>query len=222
MVIAIGLMITGTLLSPVFLGALTPSWAEWQRLSDIGQAYGAASSILSALALIAIGISISLQVKEMRLARSAALRAHHMQLMQIYIENPALHGAFGIPKNGLDRRLSIYLNLVLTFWEVLYTVDGMTDDTLAEYARHDLFSTEAGRRYWASTRDHRLAVAESKAYADFVHVIDKVWRECGGPVRSGGAAARSRPHHGRLAVTAAVAGGVAWWAFRSVKGRAKG
>ncbi|TDD15987.1 DUF6082 family protein [Nonomuraea diastatica] len=81
--IALGAL-AATLLSPLLLSLLLPARSHRPPPSDIGETYGAASAVLSALALIVIGV----QAREMRFAREEAERSHHFQLLQLQIENP--------------------------------------------------------------------------------------------------------------------------------------
>ncbi|MEO3799706.1 DUF6082 family protein [Nonomuraea sp. B1E8] len=146
-------------------------------MSDIGETYGAASAVLSALALIAIGASLFLQAREMKFSREEAERAHHFQLLQLQIENPVLSGAMHRADSGLDPRLHLYLNLVLSYWEMLFRVGQMHEPVLQEYARHDFLGTEVGRRFWEGTRGRRLALAKDRRSKQFVTVIDRAWRQ---------------------------------------------
>jgi hypothetical protein len=224
LLVAVACLIAMTIISPLFLKLFVPAGAEWQQLSAIGETYGAASAILSAFALIAIGFSLVLQSKEMRLSRSAAQRTHHLQLMQLQIEHPVLRDALGLPANGLDPRLHIYLNLVLSHWEALFMLGEMPEPVLLEYARNDFFSTQAGRRFWQSSREHRREVAGGKAGARFVAVMDIAWEqsEADEPTkvaaREAVIADRSRP---AALVAAAAAAGLIWWVSRVKTRRAR-
>ncbi|WP_406673762.1 DUF6082 family protein [Nonomuraea sp. N2-4H] len=208
---------TATLLSPLLLNVLVPASTRWQELSAIGETYGAASALLSAFALVAIGISLFLQAREMRFAREDASRAHHFQLMQLQIQNPALHNVLSRPDNGLEPATHLFLNLMLSYWEMLFKVGDMTEPALMEYARRDFFSTEAGRRFWADSREYRLAVANNRRAEQFVAAMDLAYRRSlEGPVaplsRTGAPAATpGRPAALHVAAAAAVAvAGISW------------
>ncbi|MEU4513577.1 DUF6082 family protein [Nonomuraea wenchangensis] len=159
-------------------------------MSAIGETYGAATAVISAFALVAIGFSLFLQVREMRFARAEAERAHHFQLMQLQIENPVLSDALSI-KSQLAPRVHIYLNLVLSYWEMLFRVGEMTEEQLV----------------WRATRDHRLLVVKDRRGERFISVMDQVWRQS----RS---TRTDRPVAGRnsavVTVTALVAAGIIW------------
>ncbi|MBB5776408.1 DUF6082 family protein [Nonomuraea jabiensis] len=204
---------TATLLSPLLLDLLVPAGSRWQQLSDIGQTYGAASAVLSAFALVAIGVSLFLQAREMRISREEAQRTHHLQLMQLQIENPALHRVLGMPHTGLDPRVHLYLNLLLSYWEMLFIVGELPESILVDYARTDFFGTEAGTRFWKGTREYRRLVARNRRSQRFVAAIDLAWRQslearpAETPVR--GSSPRP-PAVGAAAVVAAVGAAVAW------------
>ena len=49
---------------------------DWRHLADIGQAYGAASAIFSALAVAGVAAGLVYQARALRLARVQAIRTH--------------------------------------------------------------------------------------------------------------------------------------------------
>ncbi|MFI6792371.1 DUF6082 family protein [Nonomuraea sp. NPDC050383] len=171
----VGCVIAATMSSPLLLQAFLPAGYRWRELSDIGQAYGVASAILSALALAVIGLSFFLQVREAHYARKATQRTHHLQLMQLQMEHPVLHRALGAINSGLDPRLHLYLNLVLSYWEMLYEVREIPEPALVEVARTDFFGTPAGRSFWEATREHRRAAAQNRRAVRFTALIDSAW-----------------------------------------------
>lgn len=186
-------------------------------MSDIGETYGAASAVLSAFALVAIGVSLFLQAREMRFSRLEAERTHHFELMQLMIENPALNRALGMPRTGLDPGVHVYLNLVLSYWEMLFIAGEMTEPALMELACVEFFGTEAGTRFWEGTRVHRRRVAKSPRSEQFVEAIDRAWRQSltlrPAGSRDGGVPAFRSPRPAALGAAAAatVAGvGIAW------------
>ncbi len=65
--------VTGVLLLPLVLGRLFAAEGDYSRISDIGQAYGAASAVISAITL---GVLVLGQYKQ---ARHARLQARFFQ-----------------------------------------------------------------------------------------------------------------------------------------------
>src|SRR3954451_351917 len=77
------------LLSPLALNLFPPDRkADWERLSYIGQTYGAASAILSMLALGGVALSLLLQGRETKATREQALRGLHVDLIKIALDDP--------------------------------------------------------------------------------------------------------------------------------------
>ncbi|MFC7717696.1 DUF6082 family protein [Nonomuraea recticatena] len=47
-----------------------------------------------------------------------------------------------------------------------------------------MFTTEAGRRFWERTREHRMSVAKNKRHASFAMILDSVGKATPPPARS--------------------------------------
>jgi uncharacterized membrane protein len=77
-------------LSPIALGLYEGATSEWERLSFIGQTYGAASAVLSVLALIGVVVTLRVQARETRLAREEARRAAIGDLLRMAMDDPDL------------------------------------------------------------------------------------------------------------------------------------
>src|SRR5450755_2004474 len=56
---------------------------DWARLSNIGQTYGAASALLTGLALIGVAASIVFQVRAIQAGRVQSSREHHAHLVEM-------------------------------------------------------------------------------------------------------------------------------------------
>jgi uncharacterized membrane protein (Fun14 family) len=66
-ILIVAFILSLVLLSPVLLRQLGRiSGIDWARLSNIGQTYGAASAVLSAIALIGISLSLLVQARQAR------------------------------------------------------------------------------------------------------------------------------------------------------------
>ena len=75
-------------ISPLAMAGLGGLASDWGRLSLIGQTYGAASALLSVIALTGVGASLILQAKENRSNREQVLRTSHAELMRLAMDNP--------------------------------------------------------------------------------------------------------------------------------------
>ncbi|MFD1937134.1 MULTISPECIES: DUF6082 family protein [Nonomuraea] len=52
-----------------------------------------------------------------------------------------------------------------------------------------MFATEAGRRFWERTREHRMTVAKNRRHARFAGILDGVWKATPAPTPRTAAAA---------------------------------
>ncbi|GAA3123849.1 DUF6082 family protein [Nonomuraea salmonea] len=217
-----------TLFSPLLLDLLVPASPRWQELSAVGETYGAASAVLSAFALVAIGVSFSCRPGKCDSRVRTPLDRIISSSCSCRSKNPALHNALGRVDSGLDPATHLYLNLVLSYWEMLFNVGDMPEPVLVKYAQADIFSTETGRRFWVRTREHRRAVAKSRRAVRFVAALDLAYRRSleerpAPPSDAVVPAARSgRPAALLVAAAAAVAVAGISWLGRFRKRRAGG
>ncbi|MFE2526892.1 DUF6082 family protein [Streptomyces sp. NPDC059382] len=79
------------------LAASAPEDTDWDKLSDISQAYGAVSVVLSAIALVGVALSLLFQVRQARTSSEQTIRDSHLQLVTIALSNPDLLLAWSPP-----------------------------------------------------------------------------------------------------------------------------
>jgi hypothetical protein len=152
---------------------------RWWRLSNIGQTYGAASALLTALALIGVAGSIFLQAKEINANREQSSREHHAHLVEMALEDPVYQRCWGIEPSRLAPdafRQRSYLNLIVSHWERDYRVNGIAEHTLRGNLAQ-LFQGEAARQWWADTGDFRKASATSRRDKRVWRIADKEFRK---------------------------------------------
>src|SRR5690349_7054760 len=77
------------LFSPILLLRANHLTAQdWGTLSNVGQAYGGVSAILTALALIGVAASLLVQRQQADIARTQAIRAFQLQMLTLCLERP--------------------------------------------------------------------------------------------------------------------------------------
>lgn len=153
---------------------------QWEQLSNIGQTYGAASALLTGLALIGVVGSMVFQVRAIRVSQEQATREQHAHLVEMALTDPVYQRAWG----GLydvygssDRyRQHGYINLIVSFWRDHYVLDELRAHELRGLAA-SLFRGEAGRDFWADTRDMRLETAASGRDRRFCRIMDEEHRK---------------------------------------------
>lgn len=144
-------VVVAAVASPLLLGYLDAAggnW-DWQRLSAIGETYGAASALLSALAIGGVSLSLVLQARQTNQARTQAARQMHLELVKIAFEEPAYLACFGEDPapDGADARQLAYVNLIVSNWMARWDLRIVGEAPLRAAAAN-LFRTDIGRVYW--------------------------------------------------------------------------
>jgi hypothetical protein len=190
---------------------------EWERRSLIGQTYGAASAILSVLAIGGIAVSLFLQNRETKAAREQALRALHVDLIKTALDDPQLLSCWG-PFSGsvkvADRRKHMYTNLMVSHWQMMWEVNGLNEKHLRVLAQ-ELFAGENGRQFWSLMGAIRTDVEGGRRTKLFHTIVNEEYeraRLAGPPVQSqeplDSADTAAVPVSGHRTVTVAAALGV--------------
>ncbi|MEV6983207.1 DUF6082 family protein [Sphaerisporangium sp. NPDC051017] len=183
LLIVITLISTLVALSPLALNWLDGRAGDWERLSFIGQTYGAASALLSVLALIGVSVSLFLQAREAKATREQALRMLHADLMKMAMEDPLYRHAWGPFFDSDDHdgpREHMYVNLIVSQWSMEYELRTITDEHLRSIA-HVLFSGPAGRRYWNNVRDLRITSTSTRRERRFHEILDEEYHRADPP-----------------------------------------
>ncbi|WP_433177405.1 DUF6082 family protein [Actinoallomurus sp. CA-150999] len=164
--------------SPLALDVFHGSASHWNRLSSIGQTYGAASAVLSVLAVIGVAVTLVLQARDSRAIRLQAIRESHTRLLEMAMNDPELNkvwGPSGLSDPFVQQRQSMYANMIISQWEMSYATHSLTDDHLRLLAA-EFLSGAIGRDFWALAHRARLDTSESKLNRRFHEIIDKEYQ----------------------------------------------
>jgi hypothetical protein len=138
--------------SPVFLNQIGRiRGTDWQRLSNIGQAYGGASAILAGIALVGIASSLIIQVRQARADRVRLVREQHNELLRIVLGNPRVYApALGTrtPSTPDEVRQFLFTTMSMNASLVGYEMGIITKQSLIEEILPSAFATEPVRRWW--------------------------------------------------------------------------
>jgi hypothetical protein len=211
---------------------------NWIQLSYVGQTYGAASALLSGLALIGVSASIILQARAVNVSVEQSSREHHAHLVELALDEPAYQRAWGAnpsfyPPDGFRQRA--YLNLIVSHWQRDYQFKGITDKQLRGTVS-GLFQGEAARLWWASTGEIRVAASRNRRDKRFCRIVDEEFREAvasGPPLAPARAdtapvVASRRAAVGRLfsvggtVLFGAAVGAILEWSYRRTKASGEG
>ena len=145
--VALGLVVA-VLLSPLLMQVLLRLSDDWGELSDVGQAYGGVSAILSAAALCGIAASLILQYRNHRSSLLYNISQRHFELVRFTLENPVYSRSWGEDGAEEGYGLRSFCNLLTTHWLVLWRVGEIDDETLRGTAK-GFFRSDVSQRYWA-------------------------------------------------------------------------
>jgi hypothetical protein len=219
-VVTILIILAFIVLSPAVLGLLSGDSSYWTRLGNIGQTYGAASTLISVLALTGVAGSLFFQAREAKANRDQALRSLHLDLMKMAMEDETYARAWGPFFDNGDhqaQRQHMYVNLIIEHWRMMCEFGSMTEEHLRSVA-HVVFQGEPGRRFWANGRELRMRSSGSAFERRFHQVLDEEYRKAlaegpavAVPVRQSGEHRQTRPSepHGAPGPWRAVLGGAA-------------
>jgi hypothetical protein len=177
--------------SPVALDLFDGDAARWERLSFIGQTYGAASALLSAFALAGIVVTLVLQARDTKVSREQGQRLAHSELLKMALENPVYRRAWDpvLPGRDPDADLQqIYVNLIFSSWQMSFELKTM-DERLLRAVTSALFKGAAGRRFWAGARETRIATSATRRERRFHRIVDEMYQAAeaqGPPLPDGG------------------------------------
>lgn len=175
MILAFILLTAGVLLSPLALKSLGGNDTDgWQLLSNIGQAYGATSAILSAFALIIVSYTSFSQIGESRSRRHESNRLMHFELVKLAMDDGTLRASWGEKEADPENlRKIIYTNLVVDYWFHQYRVNVISEDELAFHA-HKFFSQQVAHDYWAQARPSWTPVFRNARERRFGELFDRM------------------------------------------------
>jgi hypothetical protein len=151
---------------------------NWNRLSEIGQTYGAVSAIIAAVALLGVATSLVIQIREAKAARNNAQRAHHVDLLRMAMDDPRYMECWGpyLTEKFDTECQYAYVNLIVTQWHSEYEIGEMTDVLLRATAA-SVFASLPGRRYWEASGSFWRDNYSGRRARRFFRVLDEVYHE---------------------------------------------
>ncbi|MFD7389409.1 DUF6082 family protein [Streptomyces sp. NPDC059852] len=152
------------LLSPLVLEGISGSrGVDWNRLSQVGAAYGFTSAIVSALALAGVALSLIVQNRQARAEQIQAIRSYYLELVRLELDDQALFqpvwGATDIVDPD-DQKRHVYADLMMNYAWMGFEIGTISESLLRDMVA-GMFSGRAGREYWS--RAHPSWTARSSA-----------------------------------------------------------
>ncbi|MFD7874467.1 DUF6082 family protein [Streptomyces sp. NPDC059766] len=189
--VLLGLGLLGLITStPFVLAAVAPSNTDWGKLSDISQAYGAVSVVLSAIALAGVALSLLYQVRQTRTSNEQAIRDGHLQLATLALSDPDLLQAWSPPVAPITlKRHQQHLITSLALGELLqrFRIGHLSIEKLAvKLDGH--FRGEIAREQWEREGSGWRSTMEAGDRRDraFVRLVDERYQiaVAAGPARA--------------------------------------
>ncbi|WP_346094096.1 DUF6082 family protein [Streptomyces olivaceiscleroticus] len=152
------------LLSPLALDDIAnPGGADWNKLSDIGAAYGFTSAIVSALALAGVAVSLIVQNRQARAEQVQGIRSYYLELVRLELDDMELyqpvwgHSDIADPH---EQKRHVYADLLMNYAWMGFEIGTIRERLLRDMLA-GMFTGEAGRHYWI--RAHASWIASSSA-----------------------------------------------------------
>jgi uncharacterized membrane protein len=210
-------------LSPLALGIFHGATTQWERLSFIGQTYGAASAIISVLALVGVVLTLGYQARETKRAREETRRQAISDLLKMAMEDSDLDECWGpvpAPDDQKSRKQQLYSNMIIAAWEMSYET-GATPEHRLRYNANEMFSGEVGRTFWRNSRESRLSTSANRHERRFHQILDEEYQRVVGaqqadtsgitPLTGDKRRARIKAQHVAWFAAGGVVTGIACW-----------
>jgi hypothetical protein len=181
LIAVVGVALIG--ISPIALGIFHGATGKWERLSFIGQTYGAASAIISVLALVGIVLTLSYQAREAKLAREETRRQAISDLLKMAMDDPDLDECWGPvppPEDPKTRKQLLYTNMIISEWSLSFETRALPDERLRAIA-NEMFQGQVGRNYWQSARHARLSTSATRRERRFHEILDEEYQRARPP-----------------------------------------
>jgi hypothetical protein len=184
-----GLVAAVAFASPAALALADLFWKpDWRHLADIGQAYGAASAIFSALAVAGVTAGLVYQARALRLASVQAIRTTHWELLTMAMERPSLFA----PAAGLKQWQATtmqpeqfwYATAFVNYWHSAFDAGLHTEASLRDGSVPNFFASELGRQWWTTSHSAKTWRASiDPVTRRFAQILDEEYAkaEAAGP-----------------------------------------
>lgn len=168
--------------SPLALNAAGTAFdLNWVLLGNIGQAYGAAAAVLSALALAGVAASIRYQVRAIHQQRILASQDKLYDMLRMIIDDPHTYApAWGNRWDGMtvqELKRDIFSQMAITHVAFGYLTGVFSKDELEgpdglEYG----FNLPGRRKYWIDFRDAWLDPRSNPDRHRFGVIADAIYQ----------------------------------------------
>jgi len=171
-------------LAPIFLERLYRSDEDYSRISDIGQSYGAASAVVSTIALGVVMLGLMVQRRQLRNEQLRALSDTTDELVRRAMDDPVYQQCWGgrIAPEGIEEDLFSFCNLVLRSWKRAWDLGDLTESQVRSYLAN-FFDSEIPRLFWQTHCEWQMKGIARNRRARLLAIINEEYLRAirGGP-----------------------------------------
>ncbi len=179
MLLVIGILVfavamTATVFAPLVLSRFYASDEDYSRVSEIGQAYGAAPAVASTLALGGVLIGLAMQYRQYTDSRLQKLEDSTEELVRMAMAEPFYQQCWGgrVAPDGLDERLFLYCTRVMKTWRKAWLLNDLTEDQARSYLKL-FFDSEIPRLFWKLHGDINMQTSSSNRHERFRAMVNE-------------------------------------------------
>jgi hypothetical protein len=183
-VVLVGL-VAAIVAAPWLVKAAVGRSADWVQLSNIGQAYGGVSALLSGLAFCGVACSLILQWRQVRLTQIMAVQDRQFELVKLAINDPDLGFSFGTDLPFEEKRRWQASNLWVAHWAMQWEM-GMLSEPVLRVAFEEHFKHNAVARDWWMNSGPTWHPHPDRRLRRFLAIADESFRRALAAERSHG------------------------------------
>lgn len=159
---------------------------DWKQLSDIGQAFGIISTLLSAIGLLGVVASLRYQRQQTIAAQYQAVREIRTQLLQFAINNPHYLRSWGYREvhAGIDSADYAYMSLVFSYHKMAFALGALRKLELFRSCSL-MFENQVAVRFWADAREVYISGDNPEDKASFSAIVDSIYNAAAQTSRPG-------------------------------------
>lgn len=169
------------LASPFALGQVADmTGVDWASLANVGDAYGSAVALLTAVSLLMLAVSVAFQARTARISSETTVRMLHVEMLRFTIEDPTLMQVGGARWDGSDEsaeemRMWAYANMQLALLRSFYALKETTTAEL-RLVIAGRFSSRIGREHWEFNRTWYRASERNRRDRRFGEIVEEEYQ----------------------------------------------
>lgn len=172
--VVFAVILVTVILSPALMGLLYRADLDYTRVSDVGQAYGAASAFLATLALGIVSGTLAVQYKQLKYERLRNLQESTEELVLLAMASPEYCQCWGarVSPDHIDERLFYYCSLVIKSWTRAWELADLPESQARGFLRN-FFASEVPRLFWQRYGDWHLSTKSRTRRERFMAMVNE-------------------------------------------------